>query len=348
MYAHVPGRLFAFASEPKAVLEVEGVSDALDDLAVAEHLLVPVREDITRTFFRDVRALAPAHTATAGEGDIQTRRYWALDPEREVRLPSDAAYAEAFRDLFEEAVRCRLRSATPASAMVSGGLDSSSIASVAAALGQPPPAYSAVYPDVPASDESAYIDAVVREYDLPSHRLRATDASPLAPVEALQWHTDRPLSGGNLYVNWHLYGAASADGSRAVLDGFDGDTTVSHGMGYFNELRHRGRYLALTPRGEGVRRGDWRAVAAGRVELDAGARPPRDGGGPRPPGGARSAPLRPDGGGPGRDARRAVAAPARRRLRAAGVRRPPAARPQARARAGPPPQPPLAADAAPL
>lgn len=245
VYAHVPGRLFAFASEPKALLEVEGVSAALDDLAVAEHLLVPVREDLERTIFRDVRSVPPAHVLMATAGGVRAYQYWSLDPEREVRLGSDGEYVEAFRERFAEAVQCRLRSATPVSSMLSGGMDSSSIASVAAQLEGPLPTYSAVFPATPASDESDYIDAVVTEHDLPSYRFVATDESPLAHLEAIQWHTDRPLTGGNTYLGWHLYAAAAAAGSRVVLDGFDGDTTVSHGLGYFFELRSRGRYLAL-------------------------------------------------------------------------------------------------------
>src|SRR5690606_2927382 len=125
-------------------------------------------------------------------------------------------------------------------------LDSSSIASVASRLnGAGVPTYSAVFPDVPRSDESRFIDTVVAKYDLPSHRFRASGASPLLDLDERHWHLDMPIVGGNFYLNWTLYRTAGAQGTRVVLDGFDGDTTVSHGLGYLHELRAQRRIIAL-------------------------------------------------------------------------------------------------------
>jgi asparagine synthase (glutamine-hydrolysing) len=65
------------------------------------------------------------------EDGVRQSTYWSLEPEREIRMKSDAEYAEAFRSIFFDAVNCRLRSAFPVGTMLSGGLDSSSIACVA-------------------------------------------------------------------------------------------------------------------------------------------------------------------------------------------------------------------------
>ena len=73
------------------------------------------------------------------------KRYWTLEPGPELRLSSDEEYAEAFLEVFTEAVRCRLRGAGSVGSMLSGGMDSGSIVAVARTLlaeaGQGPLSY---------------------------------------------------------------------------------------------------------------------------------------------------------------------------------------------------------------
>src|SRR5205085_7653995 len=59
------------------------------------------------------------------------------------------------------------------------------------------------------------------------------------------WHLDEPHSAPNLYLHWGIYEAASNSGVRVVLDGFDGDTAVSHGFGRLTGLARAGAYDVL-------------------------------------------------------------------------------------------------------
>ena len=59
---------------------------------------------------------------------VRRWQYWTLEPDPDVGAMSDEAYTERFLELFTEAVRCRLRSAFPVGAQLSGGLDSSFVA----------------------------------------------------------------------------------------------------------------------------------------------------------------------------------------------------------------------------
>ncbi len=250
-YVYCPGRLFAFASEIKALLRLPGVSCEPDPLAVAEHLLVPVAPSHTRTFFRDIRALAPGHCLIVTPERLTTVPFWSLDPEREIRLGSKEEYAEAFRELFTEAVRCRLRNAFPVGSLLSGGLDSSSITATAARLtdqaGLPPlHTFSATYERVPESDERPYIQAVLNRYPtLVPTFFSADSANPAGYLSEMHYHLDRPNWAGNLYVNWNLCARARERGIRVLLDGFDGDTTVSYGLVYLEELKARHAWMSL-------------------------------------------------------------------------------------------------------
>lgn len=249
-YHHAPGRLFAFASEIKALLALEEVPEEIDELEVARHLLVPVEEDPEATYYRRVRRVSPGHAIRVSAAGLEPRRYWALDPSRELRLSSDEEYAEAVRERFIEAVRCRLRATTPVGSMLSGGLDSSSVTCVAARERNGAPrarlhTFSAVYEEVPESDERDYIRAVVDRYDVAPHFFVADGVSPVDHIDCLNWHGDGANKAGNLYLNWHLGTMAAGAGVRVLLDGFDGDATLSHGTGYFRELARRGRWLRL-------------------------------------------------------------------------------------------------------
>lgn len=250
-YCHLPGNLFTFASEPKSILCLDAVPKRLNERAVADHLLVPVDGDATDTFYQDIDRLAPGHSLTISSLSFVIRQYWQLDPKRELHLSSDEEYAEALREHFEQAVSCRMRSAFPVGAMLSGGLDSSSIVSVAAQMmddqSGPLRTYSAVFDKVQASDEREYIDAVVRKYNqkISPHFLSADSLSPLDEYDAMLWHQDSAIQAGNLYFFWNLYKQAKQHGVRVIQDGFDGDTTLSHGIGYFYQLAHQGKWLHL-------------------------------------------------------------------------------------------------------
>jgi len=247
------GRSFLFASEIKALLALPEVPRRLNRMKVADYLTHDF-EDRVGTFYRDVFRLPAGHSLTIRGRDSRLRPYAWLDSSREVRLGSDAEYAEAFREHLAEAVRCRLRSALPVGSLLSGGLDSSSIVGMARHLleeaGQPLHTFSAVFPGLPPADlrridERAFVNAVHTMPGLTPHYVQADRVSPLGDVDRVFWHGDEPFLAPNLYMHWALYGAAHQQGVRTLLDGVDGDTTVCHGLDYVSELARAGRMVTL-------------------------------------------------------------------------------------------------------
>ena len=241
------GEFFAFASEIKALLILEGVPEAPDKVRIAEHLLAPVEEDVTRTYFKHISRLAPSHALIIDHKSQTETEYWTLDPAREVQLSSDEEYAEHFRALFKDSVEARLRSNGPVGSTLSGGLDSSSIASQGARISQSPiHTFSAVFGEDSGSDERPHIEAVLSKYDgLQPHFIRGDEKSPLAEWNELYDYVDGACTTGNIYIFWRSNRMARNQGIRVMLDGFDGDTTVSYGKGYFYQLREEGRWFKL-------------------------------------------------------------------------------------------------------
>ena len=271
-YHYAPGRLFAFASEIEALLALPEIPHELDDFEIARHLHVPLGGDASTTYYAHVRRLLPAHALEVTGIGLATRRHWSLDPTRELVLSDETEYADALRESFVEAVRCRLRSDTPVASMLSGGIDSASIACVAADLleraGRPPlQTLSAVYPRVPESDERGYIDDVLSGHRIVPHFLEADVVDPIADIDRVNRLIGGANWGGNLYLNWLLYGIASDAGARVVLDGFDGDTTVSHGTGLLSELAMTGRWFELAKTSVAFSRRTGRPVLSDLLSL---------------------------------------------------------------------------------
>ena len=245
-YLHEPGRRFACASETRALRTLPGFTARLDESHLADTLLGTLSHDAT--FFQSVRRL-PAGTALtidekSAAGPVS---YWALDPHTELHLPSDQAYADAFLEHFQQAVRDRMASLHPVGAALSGGLDSSSIAvlaretSAAAAL----PVFSAQFAGLPETllpmiDERPYVQAVVRSGGFSLHVVEGTEIGPFTDFETMSWHLEDIFRTINLYLHWGLFGAARAAGVRVFLDGTDGDTVVSHGFDRLSALALRG------------------------------------------------------------------------------------------------------------
>lgn len=247
-YFHQPGRRFVFATEIKAIFCFSDISRQLHETKVGDYMLESF-EDKARTFYAQISRLPPASMMLIRRDGIRVKEYWSLEPRREIRLRSDGEYAEAFRSLFVDAVDCRLRSAFPIGSMLSGGLDSSSVACVARHLA--PDAnnrlhtFSIVFDKLKKSDERKYIETVLAHGNFTSHFVDGDEVTPFDDLDRVLWFQDEPFYAPNFSLSRRAWQSASESGVRILMDGLLGDNVVSHGVEYLNELANRWRWLAL-------------------------------------------------------------------------------------------------------
>jgi len=246
-------QLFAFASEIKSLVCLKAVPRELNEVRVAD-FLVNMFDDREITFYKGVKRLPAASTLAVSTEQLRMDRYWDLDVSREIKLRSDAENAEAFRDIFTQAVRCRVRSAFPVASTLSGGLDSSAIACLAqqllSAKGKRLHTVSAIFPGAPSADleaidERQYIRAALATGNFEPHFIHADELSPMRQNERMHFHLDEANFAPNLYLHWAMYEEAEKHGVRVLLDGFDGDTAVSHGFARLPELLFSMRWGTL-------------------------------------------------------------------------------------------------------
>jgi len=167
-YFEGPG-FFLCASELHQLFQDPRVGKKPNEAAVAE-VLVRMSMDRTETLFEGIRRFEPAHCLQVGSRGTECRRYYDLDPSREIIYRNDDEYAAHFLSLFKETVRCRLRSSKGVAADLSGGLDSSSIVCLAEGLIRDGEARVSAFEtfsvrfENEAAAESQYVDEVLRQY----------------------------------------------------------------------------------------------------------------------------------------------------------------------------------------
>lgn len=247
LYYHVDDDVFAVASEMKALLSLPSVSKRIDEVKVGD-FLTGVFEDKKRTYFEDISRLVPAHSQFVTPSGVDTRQYWDLDPTRTIELGSDAAYERRFRELFEQAVRCRLRTPGTVGTALSGGLDSSSITVVTRELladDTPLHTFSNVYDDAPESDEREYIESVTSRRGITSHYVFLDDVGSLHEREEMMRYYDLPPHDPMHHAIWERAKRADEAGVDVLLEGALGDSAVGYGLGLLPELLRTGRWRHL-------------------------------------------------------------------------------------------------------
>jgi asparagine synthase (glutamine-hydrolysing) len=240
---------FAFATEIKALFILKEVSNTLNEEMIADYLISNY-EDTSATFYKKILRLPPASNITVTASEKRLHKYYVLDPEQELSLRSNEDYANGLREIFTESVKCRMRSAKPIGSLLSGGLDSSSIACVARNLqieqgGGELPTFSLIYDRIKECDEREYINSVLAQGGFQSYFIAGDEDTPLTNLDAICRSMDRPSIGPGFSASWKMNKVISESGVRVIFDGHDGDNAVSHGYKHLDELAQSGQWLAL-------------------------------------------------------------------------------------------------------
>ena len=249
LFYYLSDRALVIASEESAVLAHPEVPRRLDETTLALFYAVEAPA-AGATFFSDVRELLPGHTLTVGQERSELRAFWSPPDGPALRLGSDREYADAFRGLLRDAVRCRMRSIRPAGVLMSGGLDSTSVACLAAeemaraSQCEPLRVFSWVFDELAVCDERFFMDAVVERYGLEAHRIVGDTLWPLRDAPAWPHDPGRPHLGIYRLLLENLCREIKATGTDVLLTGNFGDHLYSGAERWLLELLREGRPMA--------------------------------------------------------------------------------------------------------
>jgi asparagine synthase (glutamine-hydrolysing) len=126
-YSVKSGQVF-WSSYLGSVVHATQISE-LDEHYVGAYLLYGGCPN--RTPYKGIYSVPPGHAVCASSEGTKISRFWSLPIRDEVRYENQHRYEEQLRALFREAVSVRLQTESPILAELSGGLDSSSVVSMA-------------------------------------------------------------------------------------------------------------------------------------------------------------------------------------------------------------------------
>jgi asparagine synthase (glutamine-hydrolysing) len=216
-----------FASEPKVLLAHPAVKTSLNLQALRQYLsfdYVPA----PLTIYEGISKLPAAHMLTLDNGRIETRAYWCLSYKTKQPPPPEAEAAEQLRELLADSVRMRLVSDVPLGVLLSGGVDSSTVAALAVrASSEAVKTFSISFAES-SFDESSYARAVAKYLGTDHHeeRLSANLAANLVG-EIGSW-MDEPFSDPSLvptyllsrFTRKHVTVALGGDGGDELFAGY--------------------------------------------------------------------------------------------------------------------------------
>lgn len=244
-YYHFDGKRFVFASEIKAVLRYTGIERRPNDAIVHDYLNYALMDHSHETFFEGVHQLLPAHFLVLEDAAVRVQRYWDLNPDNRLTLPTDSDYAGRFHELFEDAVRLHLRSDVAVGSCLSGGLDSSAIVCVANKLlfsdrvvpseliGEKQKTFSSCFEDE-RFDERKYIESVLAVTSAERNFTFPSPQNLLEDLQRLLWHQDEPFGSTSIYAQWCVMRIAARRGVRVLLDGQGSDEMLAGYHPYFD------------------------------------------------------------------------------------------------------------------
>lgn len=225
-YGVFDGKLI-YASEPKAMLAHPSVRADLDSDALRHYLsydYVPA----PRSIYKGISKLPAGHTLVVKNGQVRTRKYWNLSFAKNGHKPSIDRAANELRDLLSDAVRMRLVSDVPLGILLSGGIDSSTVAAFAVRhAGEKVKTFSIGFEE-DSFDESKYARQVSEHLGTEHYEAKLSVETAADLISEIGNWLDEPLSDGSLiptymlasFVRKHVTVALGGDGGDELFAGY--------------------------------------------------------------------------------------------------------------------------------
>ena len=226
-YAVLPGGVFAFGSELKALGAHPAFRRELDPLAIEDYFALGYIPE-PRTVYAGAHKLPPAHTLTIRRGAPvpEPREYWDVRFTLDNPIGAQEAQAELVERL-RESVRLRLISEVPLGAFLSGGVDSSAVVAMMAGVSTDPVNTCSIAFTDPAYDESRYARQVAERYHT-RHFVDTVESDDFDLVDVLARTYDEPYADSSALPTYrvcqlarrHVTVALSGDGGDENFAGY--------------------------------------------------------------------------------------------------------------------------------
>ncbi|MEI8321158.1 MAG: asparagine synthase (glutamine-hydrolyzing) [Alphaproteobacteria bacterium] len=224
LYYYRQGNKIAFASEIKQLLSIPEYVLLIDQDHLSFFLLFRHHPLSNSTLFQKIYHLEAGHVFTEKKHGYAAEVWYKPQYSKE-----GGNLEEKFLALFQDSVKKRLIADVPVGALLSGGLDSSSIVCMISELSKKNSAYKDVEtftswsPDL-LVDERFYSNAVAEKTGLYNHLCEIKDESLQSDIEKIIYHQEEPIFSASIQSEWNIYKNISQKTKlKVVLDGQGSD-----------------------------------------------------------------------------------------------------------------------------
>jgi asparagine synthase (glutamine-hydrolysing) len=225
-YGTFDGKLI-FASEPKVLLEHPSVNAEINTNALRQYLsfdYVPAPDSI----YKGVSKLPAAHLLTLEKGEVKTRRYWNLSFHKNGNTPTVEQAAKELREIISDAVRMRLVSDVPLGILLSGGVDSSTVAAFAVKHSTEKVKTFSIGFEEDSFDESKFARSVAEHLQTEHYEEKLSVEKAANLISEIGTWLDEPMSDGSLiptfllsrFVRKYVTVALGGDGGDEIFAGY--------------------------------------------------------------------------------------------------------------------------------
>jgi len=225
-YGVFDGKLI-FASEPKVLLENPAVKTEINTDALRSYLsfdYVPAPASI----YKNIYKLPAAHFLTLENGQVKTRRYWNLTFHGNGNVPTIEKAADDLRELLADAVRMRLVADVPLGILLSGGVDSSTVAAFATQFSTEKVKTFSIGFEEDSFDESKFARQVAAHLGTEHYEDKLSVEKAADLISEIGTWLDEPMSDGSLiptfllsrFVRKYVTVALGGDGGDEIFAGY--------------------------------------------------------------------------------------------------------------------------------
>lgn len=258
LYTYTDERGLFISSEIKAILEVAGRRFRVNARTANAYLRQSVLCASPATFFSEIEELPAGHFASVAVKDLRKKplnlqRYWVIPTELPKPL-NETELVDVVRRAFIDSVKLRLRSDVPVGVLLSGGIDSSSIAAAVHHL-EPHRDDIKLISAVGGSggqDEQPFIDILANHLNWAVEKvvLDYPPSSALDRISDVSWFNDEPIGGFSTVAHYLLMKRARDLGITVLLSGQGADENLcgyKKYLGfYLQDLIASGRWVAAS------------------------------------------------------------------------------------------------------
>jgi asparagine synthase (glutamine-hydrolysing) len=263
IFYHESRSRLIFGSAPKAIFAIGDIPRELNEQRLADSMILN-NQDVENSFYKDIKSVPLGHILEAGPDFLRLECHTDWSNTKEIRFARDEDYVEAANEIFDRSIASHMRAIRTPAAMLSSGLDSSSVVAAAleyldkqkdkaegiisftsvpapgwdgTALGQlragdesgPVRAFAAMYPQL----DARFVDSANLPIDHDLEKMILLSETPPFGIKNLHW-----------FIN--LQRLAMQEGRNVMLGGDSGNRTLSFsGQSIYAKLLRQGRWLKL-------------------------------------------------------------------------------------------------------